>query len=206
MSKVITAPDTDEVTPWKLPEVNGPTHGGPAAGVTVEAVEQIQKQAYEEGLARGQREGLAMGQAKIARLDQLMAKLNEPFAELDQQVEQELLLLAKAIARQLVRRELKSDPGQVVAVVQSAMAALPVASRNARLHLHPEDAALVREVLSLEQADRRWRIVEDPVLTRGDCRVITDSSQIDATLESRLTALITSIIGGERGHDDGADS
>jgi flagellar assembly protein FliH len=202
MSKVISESDGDTVARWELPVVEGAGNAGPGAGVTVEAIEQIQKQAYDEGFARGHREGLALGQAKIAQLDKLMSMLNEPFAELDQEVEQELLVLAKAIARQLVRRELKTDPGQVVAVVREAMAALPVAARSARLHLHPEDAALVREVLSLEQTEGSWHVTEDPLLARGDCRVTTNNSQIDASLESRLTALITSVLGGDRGHDN----
>jgi flagellar assembly protein FliH len=188
-------------TRWELPQVDDPSQRKEEV-VTVEEIETIQKRAHQEGYQRGHQEGLAAARGKAQKLDQLMRKLDEPFTELDQQVEQELLLLATSIARQLVRRELKTDPGQIVAVVREAMAALPVTSRNARLHLHPEDAALVREILSLEEAENPWKVVDDPVLQRGDCRVVTETSKIDATLEARLTALITSVLGGDRGHDE----
>jgi flagellar assembly protein FliH len=198
MSKVIPGGQLSGYKAWTAPSVETPG----ANPVTVETVERIQKQAYDEGYARGHREGLAAAKAKVQRLDKLMAVLSEPFADLDQEVEQQLLLLAKTIARQLVRRELKTDPRQVIAVVREAMAALPVASRAARLHLHPEDAALVREVMAFDEGEQSWQIIDDPVLSRGDCRVTTSTSQVDATLESRLTAIMTAVLGGDREQDD----
>ena len=49
-----------------------------------------------------------------------------------------------ALARQIVRRELKTDPTQIIGIIREAIAALPVAARDVRVHLHPEDAAVVR--------------------------------------------------------------
>ena len=86
-------------------------------------------------------------------------------------------------------------------VVREALAILPVASSNVQLILHPEDAELVREIYSLSETELGWRIIEDPVLARGGCKVVTDTSQIDATLESRLAALISPLLGGERSGD-----
>ena len=104
-------------------------------------------------------------------------------------------------ARLIVRRELKTDPAQVLAAVREAMAALPAAARNVRLHLHPEDALLVREHMKLHEEERAWKVVEDPALARGGCKVLTDTSQIDASLEARLTAILATVLGGERSHD-----
>jgi flagellar assembly protein FliH len=70
-----------------------------------------------------------------------------------------------------------------------------------RLALNPEDAAMVREVLSLHEGDQAIRIVEDPVQSRGGCRILTETSQIDATVESRLNAVIANTLGGLRRSD-----
>jgi flagellar assembly protein FliH len=85
------------------------------------------------------------------------------------------------------------------------MSILPVSSRNISLILHPEDASLVRETYELSESELGWRIVEDPVLARGGCRISTETSQVDATLESRLATLIAPLLGGERDLD-GEDS
>lgn len=176
---------------------------------TVQQIEQVQKEVYEEayaeGLEQGRKKGHAAGlaeiQAQADRLAQLMSTLHEPLLQLDEHMEKELVSLSIAIARQIVRRELKTESGQVVAVVREAVASLPIGSRNIHLHLHPEDAVLVRGALSLTSSDKTWRIVEDPVLTRGGCQVVTDTSRIDATIDTRIAAIAATILGDARGHD-----
>jgi flagellar assembly protein FliH len=79
---------------------------------------------------------------------------------------------------------------------------LPVSSRNVRLLLHPEDAELIREVYSLGGAEVGWQLIEDPVINRGGCRVVTDTSQVDASLESRLASLIAPLLAGARAIDE----
>lgn len=201
--KIISADALSAYERWELPVVEG-VLGNPGL-MTAKQVEAIQKQAYDEGFAQGRDDGLKEMQQQAQHLEQLMQALQTPFADLDQQVEQELVKLAVVVARQLVRREIKADPGAIVAVVREAMHQLPVSSQQINLHLHPEDAALVRTALSLNEEDRRWRIVEEPVLARGDCRVLTETSRIDATVEARLTAIIATMLGGER-HNDRQDT
>ena len=137
-------------------------------------------------------------QDKLARLDAILAFMSTPLEELDQRVVNELGELAMLVAGQIIRRELKSSSGEIVATVKDALNLLPVASGKVQLELHPEDAATVRDALSGGDADRSWDIVEDPLLARGGCRVSTSSSRIDATVESRLNAAIAAVMGGER--------
>lgn len=248
--------ELNEVSPWRWPEVAA-SSGAFAQALqhdldesevsdslpllTAEALEKVQKQAFEEaakagreaghregyakgsqegykegydkGFQQGYREGKEKGEAEsracadqalaveVGYLRQLMAALTEPLEQLDEQVEEELVTLAMTVAKHLVRRELKTDPGQIVAVVREALALLPVAKRSVTLILHPRDAELVRKALHLDQAQVSWQIVEDPTLSRGGLRVETEVSRIDATVESRLAAVIATAFGGERRDD-----
>ena len=131
---------------------------------------------------------------------------SRPFTALDAAVEQELVALAFAFARQLVRRELKADPGQIVGIVRDALQSLPVATRDIKVHLNPADAKLVREHLPAVDQHRAWAIVEDPMLTRGGARVETATSQVDARLESRLGALVAELLGSDREGDRVAEA
>ncbi len=171
------------------------------------ALERIRQQAYDEGLALGKREGLNASREVVAQnialLQQICTVLERPLEQLDEVVEQELLLLTVAIAKQIVRRELKSDPGQVVAVIREALGQLPSGGLYTRILLHPEDAAFVKSALSLE-GNPNIEIREDPTLARGGCKVETDSSQIDASMESRIAEIAAEVLGGER-HDDTAE-
>jgi flagellar assembly protein FliH len=106
----------------------------------------------------------------------------------------------------MVRRELKTDPAQVIAVIRESVARLPASARDVRVHLHPEDAAVVRDALATPANDRAWSIIEDPALARGGCVVRTDISQIDAKLESRLNAVVSAAFGDERAPTRTADA
>jgi flagellar assembly protein FliH len=199
----------DVITRWDLPSVNGDVVQGRRPGKTVGELEAVEHAAYEEAFAAGRAAGLAAAQAEtqkgldqlktqVARLDAALGTLARPLEELDKQVESQLVSLALTIARQLVRRELKTDPAQVIAVIRETVGLLPAAVRDVRVHMHPEDAAVVREKLATPGQDRAWTIVEDPVMTRGGCRVTTDTAQIDARLETRIGEVVSSILGDER--------
>jgi len=214
-SKIITADKLTESARWQSSptgEKNEAKANGqqekPKKGTTLltaSQIEELQKKAWQESHDRGYKEGLATGKKQAAEvvqhLNTILESLHTPFKELDEQVEQELVSLSITIARQLIRRELKTDPGQVIAVVREAVSNLPVASRNVRIYLHPEDAAVVKENLAATEGESAWTIVEEPVMSRGGCRVVTDTSQIDATVEKRLTGIITQLLGGEREED-----
>ena len=209
-SKIIPGEEIDGFHRWEAPKVGSgaatrPAQSRDAGLLTAERIEQIEAQAREEGYAAGHAQGLAAGreemQRRVRELERLMENLAAPLEQVDAEVEQELVGLAVTIARQLVRREIKTDPGQIVAVVREVMSVLPSSSRSVELRMHPEDAALVREVLHVSDDERRWRIVEDPVLARGGCKASTETTQVDATLESRLNAVIAQVLGGDRDGD-----
>lgn len=167
-----------------------------------------QLEGHAEGYQRGFAEGLNSGRdealLRVQKLEQILNTLSRPLAALDKSVEEELAALAIDIARQLVRRELRAAPGEIVAVVREAVGLLPVASAGVQVRLHPEDARLIREVLSLGPEDQPvWRIIEDQALTRGGCVVNSELSRIDATVEKRLGAVIATVLGDEREHGGG---
>ncbi len=208
-TKIIPAEQLSHIEDWHMPQVSesrGHTsRRAPAGPVTAQQIEDIQKQAYDEGFQSGLRDGVQAGHQQIAQrvaeLEALMQTLAKPLGQLDQQIEQQLVELAITVAKQLIRRELKTEPGEILAVIREALAVLPIAAQNVRLHLNPEDAELVRATLSVGEREQTWQLVEDPVLSRGGCRVTTDNSQIDATVENRLNAVIAQTLGGLRQSD-----
>lgn len=196
------------VTAWVPPDIDGPVANRKSRYSAAE-LDAVGRQAWEEGFARGLDAGQAAArqqqQAELLALQQRSRRLQEvldflaaPLAELDVAVEQQLVALACAVARHVVRRELHLDPAQVIAVVRETVALLPVGARDVRVHLHPEDAAILRERLAETHDRRAWSIVEDPVLQRGGCRVVTDDSQIDARVETRIGAVVASVLGDQR--------
>jgi flagellar assembly protein FliH len=190
---------------WSAPDVGSPAATQKMATVAglADLQAEAHKEAFEQGLAEGREAGRAEVRAQVERLSGMFYDLAKPFEVLDAEVERELLTLAMALARQIVRRELKTDPTQIIGIIREAIAALPVAARDVRVHLHPEDAAVVRQHLAPTESERAWAMVEDPVMARGGCQVSTSSSRIDMRLETRLGAILSELLGTER-HADGA--
>lgn len=200
--------DTMSTASWELPVVDGP-RANMRRRPTLAELEGVERIAWDEGFAKGRDAGLAAGsqeaqrlndelRARIQRADALLNSLARPMEQLDETVEQLCVQLSMTIAKHLLRRELRIDPTQVIAIVRETVALLPLGQRNVRVHMHPLDAAVVRERLSEPQGERAWSIVEDPVMGRGGCRVSTDTAQIDARLESRLIAVMKQLLGEDR--------
>lgn len=200
---------------WQMPAVGGDAsemsvvEAGKTKRVTALALESLQRKAYDEGFAaghsdgfvQGQREGLeaaaAQCQSQVERLQAILRCLAAPLESLDEEVERSLAALAVAIARQVVRGDLTIRPEQILLLVRETIDALPIAVRNVRLHLHPDDLALVRESLGEEIENAQWVMREDATVDRGGCRVESDSSRIDASVEHRLACVIAQVLDGE---------
>ncbi|TPW17745.1 MAG: flagellar assembly protein FliH [Halothiobacillaceae bacterium] len=205
MSKVISRDDAKLLEKWAASTTQDQHSLASARALTAREIEELQLQAQKEGHAEGYKQGLVDGaneiKNRVSRLQLVFTTLQRPLEELDARVEEELVVLALAIARQIIRRELKSDPSHVMAAVREGLSILPLASRNVRILLHPDDAQVVKNSLSLSEAEQGWKIVDDPTVTRGGCRVITETAQIDATLEKRLALIAAQLLGGERESD-----
>jgi flagellar assembly protein FliH len=188
-----------EPATWNVPAIDGSEGKG---YLTAGRLEALQKQAWDEAYEKGLAEGIAAGKEEIAvrgqRFDQLLQALAKPFDRLDEEVEKELVELAIAMTKQLFRREIRINPAHVIGVVREAIRLLPVASRNVHVHLHPDDATLVREMLTPAETEPAWTIVEDPLIERGGCNVTTDNSRVDGSNAARLKSVIQTLSGDER--------
>ncbi|KQT67055.1 flagellar assembly protein FliH [Pseudomonas sp. B10] len=171
--------------------------------LTLEELESIRQEAYNEGFAIGEKEGfhsttLKVRQeaetalaAKIASLELLMANLFEPIAEQDTQIEKSLVDLVQHITKQVIKRELAIDSTQIEHVMRDALKLLPLGVENVRLYVNPQDFVQVKALR--ERHEETWRIVEDESLLPGGCRVETEHSRIDASVESRVTQVMAKL-------------
>lgn len=196
---------------WELPPVidvpvpaSGPAQD-PAGPPTVVELEELERQAREEGFAAGRKEGLADAarerEALVRRLETLLEAAARPLDALDDATEQELARLATVIARRVLAHELATSPALIVQAVQQAARALPAATRALQVRVHPDDLAVLREH---HVAEEHWQLLPDPSLERGDCLLESERSRLDARVETRLTAVVDAVLGVD-GDDDGND-
>jgi flagellar assembly protein FliH len=190
---------------WELPPVGEPAvrraKEEPSSPLpTIAELEAIERQAREEGFNAGLAEGRATARRELlsqtGRLEALYAAAARPLAELDDEVARELAWLATVVAERVLGAEISLAPEKIIDVVRQAVHILPASERHIRVVLHPDDAALVRDHRS--GSEESWLIVEDRTLDRGDCRLESEHSRIDARLRSRLATVVDAVLGDDR--------
>ena len=160
---------------------------------------RVQEQAYREGVAAGRQEAQAALAAERAALKALIAGVNELMQDFEQTLAGDVLSVGLELAKQIVRSALRVKPDLVMAVVREAISSLPGLSEHTVLLLNPADAAMVRKGLEDDPAVATlpWKIVEDPHIERGGCRLETPTTEVDAALETRWRRVVASL-----GRDD----
>jgi len=217
---ILSGKDRDGFNTWLPPEIVGQTINADqidarkkvtpssrqSTPVTAQSMEDIRKAAYLEGLEEGKAEGKAQALAEqqqiTTNIQHILEQCHHQASEFEQQICEQLVAITISVAKQVIRRELNTDPEQIMAVIREAISCIPVSNEKLLLKLHPDDAALVREIYHIdEQPDRTWTIFEDPGLQRGGCIINSESSIVNADLDARMATIVSQLLGGERSDD-----
>ena len=199
MSDLVTAPAAEaapeQLTAWQRWEApNFESKGAFRAGrvllPTASQIEEMHRQAREEGFRNGHAEGVQRAVQENQRLADLLGLLEQ---QMDEQIAHELLNLSLDIARQMLHQALKVKPELVLGVINEAIGTLPHFNQGAHLVLHPDDAALIRERMGEQLTHSGWKIFEDARIERGSARFETANSQIDASLETRWKRIVAAL-------------
>lgn len=198
---------------WELPNFGSSNMGNKAAFSqpineqdivlpTAAELEEIQRQAREEGYQAGHAEGFQDGKTEgkqaayteaSQQISMLMNAMEQALQQADQDIAQDLLKLSLEVARQMVQQTLKTKPEILLHTIREAIGSLPHFNQGAHLVLHPDDATMVRAGMGEQLSHTGWKIFEDALMARGGARVDTAHSQIDATLANRWQRIVATI-------------
>jgi len=160
----------------------------------------IRHQAEEQGLAAALKTAEQTCEVKLGQqLSTLLPAVREATDRI-QEAKAEWLLhwekmavhVAAAIAQRVIRRELARSPEITISLVKEALE-LAAGNGDFQLRMHPSDAKalgdqvqlLIAELSSLGKA----RVVADPQITPGGCRIETKFGVIDQQFETQLARI-----------------
>lgn len=162
-----------------------------------QGLEQGNSQGFAEGLERGQREGQQQGfdagkqqalehfTAAAAPLDALSAQLQQQLDEHEQRRKSELLALVEKVTRQVIRVELALQPSQLLALVDEALSSLPEMPKQLRVLMNAEEFSRIKELEPKKV--KSWGLTADSDMEPGECRIVTDASEMDIGCNQRLS-------------------
>ncbi len=160
------------------------------------------KEAYAEGLGRGEAEGRKAFDQSIARsaqaLESAAAEMSEARQRFIDALEPQVAELSKLIALRVLAREVRCDPDLITATVRRALAAL--ADRQQLLvRVNPADLDALREheVKLLEEFTgiETLSVVPDEAIEAGGCIVVSETMQADARIENLLSSVLEALAG-----------
>jgi len=111
--------------------------------------------------------------------------------------------VATELARQVVRSEINARPALVIQVAGEAVDAVLMSARHITVQVHPDDHALVASGCQEALAARGARLLAQPSVARGGCRVESDAGVVDARIGVRW-AQATHALGTSVPWDDAA--
>lgn len=150
---------------------------------TADDIEKIHDAAHKNGYAAGYEEGTARGRMEALQLHTLVENLDTALKQLDQDVAEDIVGLAIEMTAQMVKRSIAAHPENIVDLVREALQQLPQV--RATIHIHPDDAALVREYIGEQMSHHEHRIYEDETFSRGGCIIEAEGATLDATVQTR---------------------
>lgn len=182
-------PTQDENTyqSWEVPDVRSNNHYP-----TAKELAEIREQAQREGQEAGYQAGMAQADQAIAQIKQQLiatiALLANPLAQVQQQLENEVLAMVSVVTQQLVRHELSLKPELLNDIVQHALDALPSKEQRVKIYMNPQDHAALQQ--HMPNQDERCQFQADKSLQAGDIKLTTEYSEVDASLSTRIANLL----------------
>lgn len=161
--------------------------------------EELEREAYEKGYEQGRKDGYAIGASSIEkireRLETVVASMEALPTQVLRDYRQWLIEAALTLARHLFQAAVAVNPSVLEKLVDEILDHMD-RSQALTLVLHPKDRDLLQKHGILE----RWlstpsdsvgtvRILLDPHISRGGCRVSSALQEVDALVETRLKNL-----------------
>jgi len=162
------------------------------SGISASVFEEECRKAYQKGVEEGQKTGIKIGKAEtqsaLKLLNTLSQELGDAQEQLFGQAEEMVVKLACSIARQVIYREVETDPDVIVGAVKQALsyvkeAVKPVIKMNPTDYEHLN--ACRGELLASSEGIGSLTFEMDERIERGGCVVETESGTVDGRLDLR---------------------
>ncbi len=175
-----------------------------------EAQQQVAA-ARQQGYQDGYRDGLvalesfkeSFATQTSGQMARVLQALDDDLGRLEQLMAASVARVATELARQVVRSELAMRPALVAQVAREAVNAVLTSARHITVLVHPDDHSLVARGSEEALAARGARLLAQPLVARGGCRIESDAGVIDAQVATRW-AQATQALGSGVQWDDGA--
>ncbi len=164
-------------------------------------IEAIERNAWKEGYAKGEKEGydagLAAATEKTDQLHHILDELETFWTSLLETNEKQIIDLVAKISEKVVYGSVLTDNEIITRAILDVFEKIPNPV-DATITVNPADYEYIEVVkddfFEKIQGLKQVRIVSDQLIAPGGCRIETKAGEVDTTLEERLEAVKKSIL------------
>ena len=127
---------------WQPPALRVIT-AADAQAQQAQQLEEARERGYQEGLQRGQEAGRVQAEALLEQMTALWDAMQQPFADMEENIHSHLMGLSLAMSEAVIRRELSSDRDAIARVLTEALSALGFVQTPIEVSVNPADHDVV---------------------------------------------------------------
>jgi flagellar biosynthesis/type III secretory pathway protein FliH len=172
------------------------------------APQEIERQGYEEGFAKGEQDGMAEGSAKalgmVERLQGILCDTESAWKNMVAAYETQIIDLVCKTVEKVVYAQVRLDQEVVKRAILKAFDVVPEPV-NVQINISPADYEYIETIkedfFSNIKGLKDVSVTPDSAICQGGCNIRTQSGEVDATVETRLEAIrkcLMSTNGGQK--------
>jgi len=157
----------------------------------------LEREAFAKGYEQGERAGAEAGakraEAMLRRLAETIQELAEVRRTMVKQTERQMVQLALAISRRILRREVAIDSDLTVTMARVALERLGD-STAITIRLNPDDFEATCRQREALLAGNHVTVTPDASVSRGGCLVQSDFGYVDAGVDAQFQELARALL------------
>ncbi len=198
LSKVVGSSSSEGISAYSFEQVQSAAR---KADILLD-VESARRDAYKKGFTFGESAGRESGLQEVASLNLILKNMIQGMTREREKAllgkEADVLRLALATAKRILRHDLSIDPATVTEYIRDAIRKIGH-TETLVIRVHPEDLKRLslKEIDLLREAEGvKWlRFDSDETLLRGECVVESKERMVDARLDSQLSVIERGLAG-----------
>ena len=200
--KPLTAEDIEAIRRSAFEEgYNSGKEKGFEAGFN-EGKEEGLNKGLEEGKNQGLTEGMDAGQHQIEELaatwQALIDETHNPLAQVNAELEKELVILASQLAKAVIGVEVTIQQEVLLKAINEGIKVLPIQENQYHFQMHPLDVAMVTGHIGTETLkEKQWSLVENQSIAQGGCEIITENNAVDMSIEKRVKDIFSTFLNAQ---------